>query len=89
MTGSPYDSVTNFNSVIFSFGLMLKTVTMDDWSMVMYYTMRSFHPIVWIYYVLIIFVGGFFGFNIPIAVFKTHFSDVQSREFENKNKLST
>lgn len=56
---------------------MLKTVTMDDWSFVMYYTIRAFHPIVWIYYVLIIFVGGFFGFNMPIAVFKTHYSEIQ------------
>lgn len=76
MTSKPYNIPTNFNNIIYSFGLMLKTVTMDDWSFLMYYTIRAFHPIVWIYYVLIIFVGGFFGFNIPIAVFKTHYSEI-------------
>lgn len=76
MTNDAYNIPTNFNNIIYSFGIMLKTVTMDDWSFVMYYTIRAFHPIVWIYYVLIIFVGGFFGFNMPIAVFKTHYSEI-------------
>ncbi|CAD8106693.1 unnamed protein product [Paramecium sonneborni] len=80
VTNKSYNIPTNFNNIIYSFGLILKTVTMDDWSWVMYYTIRAFHPIVWIYYVLIIFVGGFFGFNLPIAVFKTHFSEMQFRE---------
>ncbi|CAD8190377.1 unnamed protein product [Paramecium pentaurelia] len=83
MTNKSYNIPTNFNNIIYSFGLILKTVTMDDWSWVMYYTIRAFHPIVWIYYVLIIFVGGFFGFNLPIAVFKTHFSEMQFREIQH------
>ncbi|CAD8106039.1 unnamed protein product [Paramecium primaurelia] len=81
-TNKSYNIPTNFNNIIYSFGLILKTVTMDDWSWVMYYTIKAFHPIVWIYYVLIIFVGGFFGFNLPIAVFKTHFSEMQFREIQ-------
>ncbi|CAD8117020.1 unnamed protein product [Paramecium sonneborni] len=83
ITNNAYNIPTNFNNIIYSFGLILKTVTMDDWSWVMYYTIRSFHPIVWIYYVLIIFVGGFFGFNLPIAVFKTHFSEMQFKTTSN------
>lgn len=51
---------------------------MDDWSYNLYFTIKGFHPTVFIYYVLIIFVGGFFGFNIPIAVFKTHYSEMNS-----------
>lgn len=54
---------------------------MDDWSYNLYYTARSFHPSVIVYYLLIIFVGGYFGFNIPIAVVKTHYS-----ENNNQNK---
>ena len=48
---------------------------MDDWSWVMFFTMRIFHPWIWIYYLLIIFVGGFFGFNLVIAVLKTHYAE--------------
>ncbi|CAK62925.1 unnamed protein product (macronuclear) [Paramecium tetraurelia] len=85
-TNHSYNIPTNFNNIIYSFVLILKTVTMDDWSWVMQYTIRAFHPIVWIYYVLIIFVGGFFGFNLPIAVFKIHFSEMQFRQIVKPDK---
>lgn len=48
---------------------------MDGWTWVMYFTIRIFNPWVWIYYMLIILVGGFFGFNLVIAVLKTHYSE--------------
>jgi len=41
----------------------------------MFFTIRVFYPHVWIYYLLIIFVGGFFGFNLVIAVLKTHYAE--------------
>ncbi|CAD8200926.1 unnamed protein product [Paramecium octaurelia] len=83
---------TSFNNVIFSYGQILRTITMDDWSWVMFYTMRIFHPWVWIYYLLIIFVGGFFGFNLVIAVLKTHYAEAaeesaKKQEEEEINKL--
>ncbi|CAD8075871.1 unnamed protein product [Paramecium primaurelia] len=67
---------TSFNNIIYSLGQILRTITMDDWSWVMFFTMRIFNPWIWIYYLLIIFVGGFFGFNLVIAVLKTHYAEV-------------
>lgn len=57
---------------------------MDDWSTVMYFTIRIFHPWIWIYYVLIIFICGFFGFNLVIAVIKTHYAEASSEYEEEK-----
>lgn len=48
---------------------------MDDWSWVMFYTMRIFNAWVWVYFLFIIFIGGFFGFNLVIAVLKTHYAE--------------
>lgn len=48
---------------------------MDDWSWVMFFTMRIFHPYIWIYYLIIIFVCGFFSINLMIAVLKIHYSE--------------
>ncbi|CAD8111377.1 unnamed protein product [Paramecium primaurelia] len=66
---------TSFNNIVYALGQILRTITMDDWSWVMFFTMRIYHPYVWIYYLLIIFVGGFFGFNLVIAVLKTHYAE--------------
>lgn len=63
----------------------MRTITMDDWAYVMFYTMRIYSPWTWIYYLLIIFVGGFFGFNLVIAVLKTHYSEAAIEYEESKN----
>lgn len=60
---------------------------MDDWSWVMFYTMRIFNPWVWIYYLLIIFVGGFFGFNLVIAVLKIHYSEATEEDQKRREEL--
>ncbi|CAD8054705.1 unnamed protein product [Paramecium primaurelia] len=77
---------TSFNNVIYSYGQILRTITMDDWSWVMFFTMRIFHPQIWIYYLLIIFVGGFFGFNLVIAVLKTHYSEAAEESEKHQEK---
>ncbi|CAK82706.1 unnamed protein product (macronuclear) [Paramecium tetraurelia] len=82
---------TSFNNIIYSYGQILRTITMDDWSWVMFFTIRIFSPWVWIYYLLIIFVGGFFGFNLVIAVLKTHYAEaaeefLQQQEQQEINK---
>ncbi|CAD8181015.1 unnamed protein product [Paramecium pentaurelia] len=78
---------TSFNNIFFSFGQILRTITMDDWSWVMFFTMRIFHPWIWIYYLLIIFVCGFFSINLIIAVLKIHYSEA-TQECEEFEKLS-
>jgi len=71
---------TSFNNVIYAYGQVLRTITMDDWSWVMFYTMRIYNPWIWIYYLLIIFVGGFFGFNLVIAVLKIHYAEATEED---------
>ncbi|CAD8054707.1 unnamed protein product [Paramecium primaurelia] len=78
---------TSFNNVIYSYGQILRTITMDDWSWVMFFTMRIFHPQIWIYYLGIIFLCGFFSINLMIAVLKIHYSEATA-ECEDYEKLS-
>ncbi|CAD8111921.1 unnamed protein product [Paramecium sonneborni] len=80
---------TSFNNVIYSYGQVLRTITMDDWSWVMFYTMRIYHPWIWLYYLLIIFVCGFFGFNLVIAVIKIHYAEAteENAQEEERKKI--
>ena len=43
--------------------------------------MRVFHPAIVVYYILAIFVGGFFSLNMIIAVLKMHYA-VQAEKYE-------
>ncbi|CAD8123254.1 unnamed protein product [Paramecium sonneborni] len=65
---------TSFNNILSSYAQVLRTITMDDWTWIMYVTLKSYGTYIWVYYLLIIFFGGFFGFNLVIAVLKIHYS---------------
>ena len=54
---------------------------MDGWTEQLYVSMRIFHPAIVIYYIIAIFVGGFFSLNMIIAVLKMHYA-VQAEEYE-------
>ncbi|CAD8209125.1 unnamed protein product [Paramecium pentaurelia] len=75
---------TSFNNIIYSYGQILRTITMDDWSWVMFFTIRIFNPWIWIYYLLIIFICGFFSFNLVIAVLKTHYAEATEQFFQQQ-----
>ncbi|CAD8191236.1 unnamed protein product [Paramecium pentaurelia] len=79
---------TSFNNIFLSFGQILRIITMDDWSWLMFFTMRIFHPWIWIYYLIIIFFCGFFSINLVIAVLKIHYSEatIECQEFEKLSK---
>ncbi|KAM3138242.1 Sodium channel protein type 4 subunit alpha [Paramecium bursaria] len=68
------DLVTNFNDIFNSFFQVLKVISMDKWAKTMYFAFRSFNSSVWVYFVLMILVGGIFGFNMVIAILKTYYS---------------
>ena len=54
-------------------------MSMDGWSVVMYDMIKGFRFIVIVYYILAIFIGGFFSLNMIIAVIKTFYQvEVQS-----------
>jgi hypothetical protein len=79
------DSATNFDNFFLAFAQILRTITMDNWTDVMYNTMYTLSPMTWIYFILVIFIVGkyliylgFFAFNLIIAVLKTYYSQIVS-----------
>ncbi|CAD8094810.1 unnamed protein product [Paramecium sonneborni] len=81
------DTATNFDNFFFAFAQIIRTITMDNWTDVMYYTMYTLSPMTWIYFVLVIFIVGFFAFNLIIAVLKTYYSQIVSNYQEEKEDL--
>lgn len=43
-TFDPLVAPTNFNSIEYAYAQVLRTITGDDWTFPMYFTMRAFHP---------------------------------------------
>ena len=64
---NPGVGLVSFDSVGRALIILLQSMTFDDWGTPMYALMRSASPYVWIYFVLVLVLGGFFvGSQQPI-----------------------
>ena len=71
-------AISSFDSVGIAFIAFLQAVTFDDWAATMYALMSSFSPLAWVYFVLIVTIGGFFIINLFLAVIFLEFGHAQS-----------
>ena len=72
---------SSFDSFLYSFASVVRTITMDNWTHLMYQTIYAYSPFVFLYFVLVIFIIGFFAFNLIIAVLKTYYSKIVKEYF--------
>jgi hypothetical protein len=71
----PNAGMTSFDSIGLAFIILLQTVTFDSWASPMYQMMFAFSPYVWIYFLTICMLGGFFVVNLFLAVIFQQFRD--------------
>jgi hypothetical protein len=65
---------TNFDNIFFAFLAVYTSVTMEGWSTIMSNTQKTFNDFSFLYFLPLIFVGGFFLMNLTLAVIKAKFS---------------
>ena len=75
----PNDGLTSFDSVAIFFITFFQSITCDFWATSMYSLMAAFSPWVWMYFVLIIMVVGFFVINLFLAVIYLEYSDTRAQ----------
>lgn len=60
---------------MYAYAQILRVMIYNDWTDPLYYSMRTFHFSIVIFYLLIIFVAGIFCGNLIVAVLKTYYSE--------------
>ena len=88
MLKNPDYGVTNFDNILYSFLQVFRCLTMDGWTTLMYFSMETVSIYVFIYYILLVFIGAFFLLNITLAVIKLKFKESQAKKFENNQNDS-
>lgn len=82
-------SVANFDNLLFSFMLILRVLTLDNWNSLQNLCQKTFTNYIWIYFFSFIFLGNFFLINILLAVQKINFSQMNEKindlKYFNKN----
>lgn len=72
-------SVANFDNLLFSFMLILRVLTLDNWNSLQNLCQKTFTNYIWIYFFSFIFLGNFFLINILLAVQKINFSQMNEK----------
>ena len=89
MIANPYENVINFDNLFSSYLLTLETVTLDNWTTIMYFILRAYSNWAWIYHVTLAIFGNYFLLNLLLAVIKVKFGEshqVLSEENTNEKK---
>ena len=76
---NPNFGTTAFDSVALTFIVLAQGTTFDDWAEPMYQLMVAFSPHVWVYFVLIVLIGGFFVVNLFLAVIFLEYAASKNR----------
>ena len=76
---NPNHGATSFDSVSIIFINYMQLTTFDDWANPMYALMDSFSPSVWVYFVLIVMLSGFFVVNLFLAVIFMEYGAAQEQ----------
>ena len=76
---NPNEGLMSFDSVAISFILYFQMTTFDDWANSMYALMEAFSPYVWIYFVCITMLSGFFVVNLFLAVIFMEYGAAQEQ----------
>ena len=81
---NPSAGLMSFDNVPMAMVILLQTVTFDDWATPMYALMEASSPNVWIYFVLLCAVGGFFVVELFLAVIFEEF--LQTKRIDQSTK---
>ena len=77
---NPSHDLMSFDHVPVTFITLLQAITFDDWTVAMYGLRRTVSPYVFVYFVLIVILGGFFVINLFLAVIFEETLEAQLRE---------
>ncbi|CDW88937.1 cation channel family protein [Stylonychia lemnae] len=85
---NPNLGVTNFDNILFSLLTIFQCTTLESWSVVMLYVMKSTHYLLFLVFIPLVFIGAYFLLNLTLAVINFKFTEAH-KFFIEKKKLET
>lgn len=86
MGKNPNFGVTNFDDLMSSFLMVFQVTTLEGWSQQMGMVVQSFpfFWLVWVYFILLVFIGAFFLLNLTLAVITVKFNESQESSMKEE-----
>lgn len=77
---SPNGSISNFDTVFWSLLMMFQNITLENWSVNMYYVARTFNYYMVFFFISLAFVGAMILFNLLASIISQAYEE-QSKNF--------
>ncbi|CAK85661.1 unnamed protein product (macronuclear) [Paramecium tetraurelia] len=74
---NPFNSLINFDTFGWSLIQVFICTLLESWSQILDYTVAAYNEAVYIYFFMVVMVGGFFLVNLTLAIIKLNFSNNQ------------
>lgn len=69
-----------FDNSLYAWYAIFQVITVEQWVDIMFPLMDSYSSFVWIYFVVLVFVGNFFAVNLFLIIINSQFSHTKARE---------
>lgn len=79
LTMNPNYDVTNFDNIFWALLNVFQCITLEGWSEIMVMYQKAYTPIVFFFFVSLVFIGAFFFLNLTLAVINSSYSEAQAR----------
>lgn len=78
-TLNPNNDVTNFDNIFWALLNVFQCITLEGWSEIMVMYQKAYTPLVFFFFVALVFIGAFFFLNLTLAVINSSYSEAQAR----------
>ena len=72
-TLNPNFDVTNFDNIFWGLLNVFQCITLEGWSEIMVMYQKAYSPIVFFFFVAVVFIGAFFFLNLTLAVINSSY----------------
>ncbi|CAD8186158.1 unnamed protein product [Paramecium octaurelia] len=76
---NPFNDLINFDTFGWSLIQVFICTLLESWSQILDYTIAAYNEAVYIYFFMVVMVGGFFLVNLTLAIIKLNFSNNQKQ----------
>ena len=74
-TLNPNNDVTNFDNIFWALFNVFQCITLEGWSDIMVMYQQAYTPLVFFFFVALVFIGNFFFLNLNLAVINSSYSE--------------
>jgi len=81
---NPNFGIINFDNIFYSFLMVFQCITLEGWTQIMFYFVRTFSIYMVFFFIILVWIGAYFLVNLTLAVINTTFSQSKTKKIERK-----